>query len=65
MEADVVALWKATGGEAEQVQGAAQREAAAPAPPLRIWRFLFILLVMALLVESVVANWHLKVQREV
>jgi hypothetical protein len=65
MEADTLALWKATGREHEDIREALASESALKPPPIRIWRLILALLVLALLVESVLGNWHLKVQREV
>jgi hypothetical protein len=65
MEADTLALWKATGRETEDIREAMASESALKPPPLRIWRLFLVLLVLALLIESILGNWHLKVQREV
>jgi hypothetical protein len=65
MEADTLAMWKATGRENEDIREAIETESALTPPPIRIWRLLLVLLVLALLVESILGNWHLKVQREV
>jgi hypothetical protein len=65
MEADTLAMWKATGREQQSARQAVAADAALKAPPIRIWRFLLALLVLAVLIESVLGNWHLKVQREV
>jgi hypothetical protein len=65
MEEDTLALWKATGREHENMQQAQASEPALKPPPLRIWRLILALLVLAVLIESVLGNWHLKVQREV
>ena len=65
MEADTLALWKATGREHEDIREALASEAALKPPPIRIWRLVLALLVLAVLIESVLGNWHLKVQREV
>jgi hypothetical protein len=65
MEADTLALWKATGREHQDIREALQTESALKPPPIRIWRLVLALLVLAVLIESVLGNWHLKVQREV
>jgi hypothetical protein len=65
METDTLALWKATGREHEDIREAMASESALKPPPLRIWRLILVLLVLALLIESILGNWHLKVQREV
>jgi hypothetical protein len=65
MEADTLAMWKATGREHQDIREALASESALKPPPIRIWRLILALLVLALLVESVLGNWHLKVQREV
>ncbi len=65
IESDTLELWEATGrsggGDAE---GEAQQAAIKP-PPLRIWRFLLILLAAIVLLESVIGNRRLDVRREV
>ncbi len=66
VDAETMALWEATGtSEAQAAAVAAGDETAVKPPPVKIWWFLLLLLVLAALVESVVGNWHLKVQREV
>jgi alkylated DNA repair dioxygenase AlkB len=65
MEADTLAMWKATGREHESTQQAVAGDPGLKPPPIRIWRLLLALLVLAVLIESVLGNWHLKVQREV
>jgi hypothetical protein len=66
VDAETMALWEATGtSEAQATAAAAGDDAAIKPPPVKIWWFLLLLLVLASLVESIVGNWHLKVQREV
>jgi hypothetical protein len=66
LEADTLALWQATGRGGEGVQSAGVgAESPIKPPPLKIWRFLLLLLVVVVLVESVIGNQHLNVRREV
>jgi hypothetical protein len=64
MEADLVAMWEATGRNDATVPAEGKEALLAP-PPLKLWKLLLVLLVMLTLVESVIGNYHLKVQREV
>lgn len=67
MESDTLDLWQATGRGGADAASAAEIGAESPLkpPPLRIWKFLLLLLVIVVLVESVVGNQHLNVRREV
>ncbi len=66
VDAEMMALWEATGSSESQAGAAGvDGETAVKPPPVRIWWFLLMLLVLLALVESIVGNWHLKVQREV
>ena len=65
MDADMLALWQATGSNASAPASGEGEQSSIKPPPLRIWKFLLVLLVLAALVESVIGNLHLKVQREV
>lgn len=66
LEADTLALWQATGRGGEEMQAAGVgTESPIKPPPLKIWRFLLLLLVVVVLVESVIGNQHLNVRREV
>ncbi|MBI3695025.1 MAG: BatA domain-containing protein [Acidobacteria bacterium] len=60
---DVLALWKST-GKPEAAPGTAPA-AAQPAAPRDIWRLLLLLVLAAAVLESVLGNMHLGVQREV
>jgi hypothetical protein len=63
MEADALELWKATGRQ-EASAGAGGKESAIQPPPIEIWRLLLVLLVLAMLIESILGNRHLNVRRE-
>lgn len=66
MEADTLKSWQATGrGGAELETAGAGTASPLKPPPVRIWRLLLLLLVAAVLVESVIGNQHLNVRREV
>ncbi|MDA0204820.1 MAG: BatA domain-containing protein [Acidobacteria bacterium] len=67
LESDTLTLWQATGrGGTEPTQTAGVgAESPIKPPPLKIWRFLLLLLVVVVLVESVIGNQHLNVRREV
>lgn len=66
LEADTLALWQATGRGSDEPQAAGVgAESPLKPPPLKIWRFLLLLLVLVVLVESVIGNQHLNVRREV
>ncbi len=65
VDPETLALWEATGAAEDQATAAAVGDDAVKPPPIRIWWFLLLLLVLVALVESIVGNWHLKVQREV
>ena len=65
IDADLMALWQATGREAANTRSGAGSDTVAQLPPIRIWRWLLALLVVVTLLESVVGTWHLKVRREV
>lgn len=66
LEADTLALWQATGRGGDEMQTAGVgTESPIKPPPLQIWRFLLLLLVVVVLVESVIGNQHLNVRREV
>ena len=64
MEADLVSMWEATGRNdaGEPVEG---EESLLAPPPLKLWKLFLVLLVVMTLVESVIGNYHLKIQREV
>ncbi|MDA1312456.1 MAG: BatA and WFA domain-containing protein [Acidobacteria bacterium] len=64
IEADLVSMWEATGRNdaSEPVEG---EESLLAPPPLKLWKLFLLLLVIMTLVESVIGNYHLKVQREV
>lgn len=59
---DTLELWRSTGAS-EPSQVAAAGVAPASVPPLRIWRLLLCLLLLAALVESFVGNRHLHAVR--
>jgi hypothetical protein len=65
MDADAMALWKGTGRAGAEAAAAQGEESPLQAPPIRIWRFILLLLLAVALLESVIGNLHLKVQREV
>jgi hypothetical protein len=67
MESDTLELWQATGrGSVDTVESAGVgAESPIKPPPLQIWKFLLLLLVVVVLVESVIGNQHLNVRREV
>jgi hypothetical protein len=65
MDADAMALWKGTGRAGAEAAAAPGEESPLQAPPIRIWRFILLLLLAVALLESVIGNLHLKVQREV
>ena len=65
IDADLMALWQATGRErADSIAGTGSGTVA-QVPPIEIWRWLLALLLIVTLLESVVGTWHLKVRREV
>ena len=67
MESDTLELWQATGrGSVDAVESAGVgAQSPIKPPPLQIWKFLLLLLVVVVLVESVIGNQHLNVRREV
>ncbi len=65
IDADLMALWQATGRERADAGAGTASEAVARVPPIEIWRWLLALLAIVTLLESVVGTWHLKVRREV
>ena len=65
IDADLMALWQATGREGADSRPGAGSDTVAQIPPIRIWRWLLALLVAVTLLESVLGTWHLKVRREV
>ena len=65
IDADLMALWQATGGEGANARPGGGSDTVAQLPPIRIWRWLLALLVVVTLLESVLGTWHLKVRREV
>ncbi len=65
IDADLMALWQATGRERAASTPGAGSDAVARVPPIEIWRWLLALLAIVTLLESVVGTWHLKVRREV
>ncbi len=65
MDADTLALWKATGRRQGEVVSASDSETAVQLPPLEVWRWLLALLLLMTLIESILGNVHLKVRREV
>lgn len=62
IEDDTLDLWRSTGG-VEQMQASVAGAAPPPAAPWRIWRLLLGILVLAALLESLVANRHLDAVR--
>ena len=65
MAAELISAWESTGG-GQSTQATPQgTDTHIKPPPIEIWRFFLLLLVVIALIESVVGNWHLKVQREV
>lgn len=64
IEADLVSMWEAT-GRAEEAPPLEGEESLIAPPPLKLWKLFLVLLVIMTLVESVIGNYHLKVQREV
>ncbi len=65
MDADMLALWQATGGGGGEVAAAEGVETPIDLPPFEIWRWLLVLLLLAALIESVVGNQHLNERHEV
>ena len=65
MDADTLALWKATGRRQGEAVSAGDSETAVQLPPLEVWRWLLALLLLMTLIESILGNVHLKVRREV
>lgn len=67
MDADSLALWEATGRGSSRPAETAPGVPAEPVkpPPIALWRFVLFLLALVALAESVIANWHLPVRREV
>ena len=65
MDADTLALWKATGRRQGEAVSAGDSETAVQLPPLEVWRWLLALLLLVTLIESILGNVHLKVRREV
>jgi len=65
IDADTLALWKATGRQQDNLGASAAADSAIKPPPIKIWRLLLLLLVASILLESVVGNWHLNTRREV
>ncbi len=58
VEADTLELWQLTGG-VDVAQATAAGLPPPTVPPWRIWRLLLVLLLLALLLESVIGNRHL------
>ncbi len=65
MDADTLALWSNTGRAEGQQLTAEGGDSPVKPPPIRIWKLLLVLLAAIVLVESVVGNRYLNVQREV
>ncbi len=65
IDADLMALWQATGQEGANASLGGGSDTVAQLPPIEIWRWLLALLVIVTLLESVLGTWHLKVRREV
>jgi len=64
IEADTLALWQETGRAEGEIEAEGEETLIQP-PPIRLWKWLLFLLAAAVLLESVVANRHLAVRREV
>ena len=58
VEQDTLELWQSTGG-AEVAQAAAAGLPPPSVPPWRVWRFVLALLLLAVLLESLIADRHL------
>jgi hypothetical protein len=65
IDEETLQLWQATGRQGAPAAAPAVADDLVKPPPFRVWRIILLLLVLIALVESVVGNWHLKVQREV
>ena len=65
MDPELVEAWESTGGGPTDETATQGEESHVKPPPVEIWRLLLLLLVAITLIESVVGNLHLKVQREV
>ncbi len=65
MDADTLGLWANTGRSDGQQMNAEGGESPVKAPPIRIWKLLLFLLAAIVLLESIVGNRYLNVQREV
>lgn len=62
VEPDTLELWQSTGG-AEVTQAAAAGMPPPSVPPWRVWRLVLALLLLAVLLESVIADRHLDTLR--
>lgn len=66
IDADTLELWRNTGRGGEAVEAAAGgTETSIKPPPIRLWKFLLLLLAAIVLIESIVGNRHLMIRREV
>ena len=66
LDEDTLELWKSTGRSGPASAPAAEDgESPVQTPPLKIWKFILLLMVAAALLESIVGNRHLNVAREV
>ena len=65
MDSELISAWESTGGGQSAEAAPVGTETHVKPPPVEIWRLLLLLLVAIALVESVVGNLHLKIQREV
>lgn len=64
IESDTLALWQETGRAEGEIATEGEETLIQP-PPIRLWKWFLFLLAAAVLLESVVANRHLNVRREV
>jgi len=64
IESDTLALWQETGRAEGEIETQGEETLIQP-PPIRLWKWLLFLLAAVVLLESVVANRHLNVRREV
>ena len=65
VDSETMALWEATGRSEGQAFAAESEDSGIQPPPIKIWWFVLLFLALVTLVESIVGNWHLRVQREV
>ena len=65
MDGELISAWESTGRGQTADPTPQGTETHVKPPPVEIWRLFLLLLVAIALVESVIGNWHLKVQREV